>query len=315
MQRPDTPTVEALEHEIWRIDTAYVAPGTAACYLIKDGDEYALIEAGTGLSVRPILEALASLNVARERLRFVIPTHVHLDHAGGVGGLMRALPNARLYVHPRGLRHMIDPGRLLAGAQAVYGAEAFARANGEILSTPQDRAFAAEDGCRLQLGTRTLELRDAPGHARHHLVVWDARSKGFFTGDVFGLCYPQLEAGGRPFIVPTTTPVQFDPEAWQQTLQMMQSYAPMRMYLTHYGAVGDVERLGGELANRVEEHAALGRQHANLSEEDLARVLGDALYAHYRTQGGGLERAAFNQVLQMDLALNAQGLLHWQQQA
>ncbi len=315
MEDQTTSKIERLAHDIWRIDTAYVAPGTAACYLLGDGDEYALIECGTGLSVGPILSALEDLGLERDQVQLIIPTHVHLDHAGGAGGLTRALPQARVYVHPRGLRHLVDPSRLLAGARAVYGEEAFAQANGEILPVPAERAFAAEDGCELRLGSRQLLVRDAPGHARHHLVVWDARSEGFFTGDVFGLCYPQLAAGERPFMVPTTTPVQFDPEAWEQTLRMLMSHVPQRMYLTHYGMVQDVAQLADDLAQRLAEHVELARQHADADEATLATVLADALFGHYRNQGGMLERKKFVGVLDMDLALNAQGLLHWLRQA
>lgn len=303
--------IKALDHDIWLIDTDYVAPGVAACYLLRDGDDYALIECGTGLSAPAILRALNEINVARECVRLIIPTHVHLDHAGGAGALMQALPNAQLHVHPRGARHLIDPSKLLAGATAVYGEEAFARLNGEILPVPAERCHEAPDGTVLLLGQRRLELRDAPGHARHHLVIWDSRSGGFFTGDVFGLCYPQLAVNGQAFIAPTTTPVQFDPAAWHQTLAMMASYQPKAMYLTHYGRVSGVEGLSRQLAQRVDQHAQIGRQHAQLGEAALARLLGDALYGEYRDAGGQLERRAFDDVLEMDLQLNAQGLIFW----
>ncbi len=302
---------QALEHEIWRIDTAYVKPGVAACYLLRGGDDYALIECGTGLSVQPIMQALKGLGVAPEAVRYLIPTHVHLDHAGGAGGLMQALPEAQLLVHPRGLRHLIDPGKLLAGARAVYGEAQFKAANGEVLAAPAQRSHPAPDGFVLDLGGRSLELRDAPGHAKHHLVVWDERSRGFFTGDVFGLCYPQLNIGERPFIVPTTTPVQFDPVAWPQTLAMMQAYRPLAMYLTHYGRVAASAELFAQLQERLKAHAALAREHRAADEASLARVLGDDLYARYRRSGGASERAEFDAVLGMDLALNAQGLQVW----
>lgn len=308
-----TPNIQAYEHDIWRIDTAYVADGVAACYLIHSAGQYALVECGTGLSVEPILAALDALGVERDALRYIIPTHVHLDHAGGAGGLMQALPRAELHVHPRGLRHLVDPSKLLAGAMAVYGEDSFKRLNGEILACPQARSFAAEDGTQLDLAGRALHLLDAPGHAKHHLVVWDERSQGFFTGDVFGLGYPQLDINQQTFIVPTTTPVQFDPQAWHQTLSKMAAYAPRYMYLTHYGRVENPAMLSEQLARRLDAHAALGERWADLSEEQLATKLGDALFAEYQDAGGREVRAVFDQVLGMDLNLNAQGLLFWQQ--
>ncbi len=305
--------VQALEHEIWCVDTDFRAPGTAACYLLRGGDEYALVECGTGLSVESILRSLAQLGVERDAVRLIVPTHVHLDHAGGAGGLLAALPNATLYAHPRGLPHLRDPSRLLAGARAVYGEEAFRRENGEILPADPARSAEAPDGLRLSLGGRELQLIDAPGHARHHLVVWDARSRGFFTGDAFGLAYPQLIAGGRPFIVPTTTPVQFDPQAWMGTLDRMLQFAPQRMYLTHYGPVTEVQALADELRERILEHAAVGEDMGARAEAELAERLAMTLLGAYRRQGGELPDSAFHDVLDMDLKLNAQGLRVWQQ--
>ena len=308
-----TPSIQPYDHDIWRIDTAYVADGVAACYLLREGAHYALIECGTGLSVEPILAALDALDVARDAVRYIIPTHVHLDHAGGAGGLMQALPRATLHVHPRGLRHLVDPSKLLAGAMAVYGEDSFKRLNGEILACPQERSFAAEDGSSVDLNGRRLQFLDAPGHARHHLVVWDERSRGFFTGDVFGLGYPQLAVGDKTFIVPTTTPVQFDPQAWHTTLAKMAAYEPHYMYLTHYGRVENPATLSRELALRVDAHAALGEQHSALPEDQLASKLGDALFAEYQAAGGQHPRTLFDKVLGMDLTLNAQGLRFWQQ--
>lgn len=307
--------IKALDNDIWLIDTAYVAPGVAACYLLRGGDEYALVECGTGVSAGPILQALEEIGVAREQLTLIIPTHVHLDHAGGAGLLAQALPNAQVHVHPRGARHLVDPSKLLAGAKAVYGEAEFTKLNGEILPVPSSRCHEAPDNTQLILGNRKLVLRDAPGHAKHHLVVWDELSAGFFTGDVFGLAYPQLIIGSRPFIIPTTTPVQFDPQAWEATLAMMASYQPKHMYLTHYGQVGDVSSLADQLACRLKQHAELGRANADAGEAGLAGILGDALFADYQSDGGQLTRAVFDDVLGMDLKLNAQGLIFWKEHA
>lgn len=306
-----TSAVEALDQDIWRIDTAYQRAGLAACYLIRGGDDFALIECGSGVSVAPILRALEQLNVAPEAVRYLIPTHVHLDHAGGTGGLMRALPRAELHVHPRGLAHLVDPARLLAGAMAVYGEAEFRRANGEILAAPAERSFAAEDGSSLMLGDRLLEMRDAPGHANHHLVVWDVRSRGFFTGDVFGLAYPELNTPQGPFIAPTTTPVQFDPEAWLKTLRMMAGYEPSWAYLTHYGRIAMTPARFSELRQRVLAHAEMAQTHVEVDEANLARLLGEALFADYQAAGGGVSRDTFDSILNMDLNLNAQGLKVW----
>ena len=224
---------------------------------------------------------------------------------------MRALPQAQLYAHPRGARHLVDPSRLLAGAMAVYGEAVFRAQNGEILPVPADRCHEAPDGTVLELSGRRLELRDAPGHAKHHLVIWDETSRGFFTGDVFGLCYPQLAINGKPFMVPTTTPVQFDPEAWHGTLAMMAGYAPEKMFLTHYGCVEQPALLAEELAKGVDAHATAGQAMAHLGEDGLAEYLSQQQFQRYTSEGGQLEKEQFDTVLGMDLRLNAQGLIFW----
>ena len=116
-----------------------------------------------------------------------MPTHVHLDHAGGAGTLMQALPSAKLVMHPRGAQHMINPSKLIAGATAVYGAAAVQKMYGDMVAVPESRVIVAEDGFKLDLNGRELEFIHTPGHANHHYSIWDSLSRGFFTGDTFGL--------------------------------------------------------------------------------------------------------------------------------
>ena len=231
--------------------------------------------------------------LARERVRYVIPTHVHLDHAGGAGLLMRALPNAKLVVHPRGARHLIDPGKLIAGASAVYGADAVQRMYGEIAPVPEARVIVADDGLRLPDGDGALEFIDSPGHARHHFCVWDAASRGFFTGDSFGLSYREFDTAAGPFVMPTTTPVQFEPEAWRQTLARLLAYAPQWMYLTHYGRVGEVPRLARELGDGIARYERIATELAARARL-RARRRGDRRNSRRRprTQRAGPRRLA-----------------------
>lgn len=211
------PVYQDLGHDITRIDSAMLREELAACYLLRGAsanggaDEYAIIETGTHKTVPIILALLEQRGVRRDQVRYVIPTHVHLDHAGGVGGLMQALPEATLLVHPAGARHMIDPGRLKAGAMAVYGEDAFTEIYGDIVPVAAERVRAMADGTSAAVGDRQLVFYDTPGHARHHFCVHDPQSRGIFTGDTFGLAYPRLHTHRGPFIFPTTTPVQFDP--------------------------------------------------------------------------------------------------------
>jgi glyoxylase-like metal-dependent hydrolase (beta-lactamase superfamily II) len=244
---------------------------------------------------------------------WLILTHVHLDHAGGAGLLMQQLPHARLVVHPRGAPHMVDPTRLIAGATEVYGQTQIEHSYGPILPVSPDRVVIADDGHRVDLAGRSLLCIDTPGHARHHLCVWDARSRAWFTGDTFGLSYRELDSDRGAFIVPTSSPVQFDPEPLKQSIARLLAVAPQAMFLTHYGRVEAVARLGADLVEQIDAMVHIGHQCD--ARPDRHRCLVAALTALYleRAQAHGcrLDDAAVTQVLAMDIELNAQGLACW----
>jgi len=197
--------VEALGDGIFAIDTGFHRDRFDAAYLLVQGGRAAFIDTGTNFAVPRLLSALQSLGIERDAVEWVIPTHVHLDHAGGVGLLLQQLPAARLMVHPAGARHLIDPSRLWAGATAVYGAEEMARSYGELLPVAADRVVESSDGMCMQVGDRELLLIHTPGHARHHHCLWDAASRGWFTGDTFGLSYREFDSDRGAWVVPTTT--------------------------------------------------------------------------------------------------------------
>lgn len=304
---------QKLGHDIVCIDTAQHRPRLAAAYLLRGADEYAFIECGTGHSLSRLLGTLEALGVGREQVAYVMPTHVHLDHAGGAGVLMRALPRARLVAHPRAARHLIDPRKLIEGAAAVYGTENMQRLYGEIAPVAEDRVLIAEDGFELRLGDRPLRFLDAPGHARHHYAIWDERSRGFFTGDVFGISYRDFDGGERPFLLPTTTPVQFEPEAWNATLDRLLALRPQAMYLTHYGRVTDVATLARDLRRGLAAYVAIARDLASAPDRHARLV--EALMRHHLAELAVLDspvsEARARQLLAMDMELNAQGLEVW----
>jgi len=297
------------------VDTGYVRPGCAAAYLVRGGETAAVVETGTALSVPRILSALAAHGIAREAVGFVVVTHVHLDHAGGAGALLRELPRARLVAHPRGARHMIDPSRLVAGSAEVYGGlEALARLYGEIVPAPADRVVEAPDGFSLDLGGRPLRFLDAPGHARHHFVVHDPATRGFFTGDNFGLSYREFDGPGGPFLFPTTTPVQLDPPALHASIDRMLAERPERMYLTHFGMIeGRIDRAAAMLHRAVEEHVrlALAAPSGPGRREALREALAGQLLAGLAAHGFAGGRGEALSIFAVDLDLNAQGLGVW----
>ena len=298
---------------ITAIDVDYVRPRLAASHLVVDGGRAAFVDTGTTPSVPNLLAALAARGLEPGQVDWVLTTHVHLDHAGGAGELMRYLPRARCVVHPRGARHLVDPAKLVAGPIAVYGQARYHALYGDIVPVPEERILVPEDGERLVLGARTLELIHTPGHALHHYCIVDLDTRRIFPGDNFGISYRDFDVDGREFIMPTTTPVHFDPEAMIASIDRLMSYAPVAMYLTHFGEVRDLERLAAQLKDRVRAFVTLARQHAGAADRTVSmraamfRELGEWLDAHgYR--GDLAER---HRLLDDDVELNVQGLEVW----
>ncbi|HET7161778.1 MAG TPA: MBL fold metallo-hydrolase [Rhodanobacteraceae bacterium] len=306
-----------LNDDIVCIDTGQHRPQMAACYLVGGDGHYAFVESGTSLSVPGLLDTLEELGVDRGAVDYVMPTHVHLDHAGGAGALLRKLPNARLVIHPRGARHMIDPSQLIAGATAVYGSEAMRSTYGEIVPVPESRVIVADVApdrdFELLLGNRRLQFIDAPGHARHHYAIWDEASRGWFTGDVFGLSYREFDSEDGNYLVPTTSPVQFDPEAWNATLDRLLGKSPAHVYLTHYGRVDAVPELVRDLRQGLVAYQRIARMHADAPDRH-ARLYGDLMDFHLdqlRARGNPVSEARARELLDIDVEINAQGLEIW----
>jgi len=307
------PAIENLGHGIHAIDTGFVRPYFDASHLLVEHGRAAFVDVGTNFSVPGLLEALPGLGLAPEAVDYVIVTHVHLDHAGGAGEMMRLLPRAKLVVHPRGARHMIDPRRLWEGATAVYGEETMRRNYGVLVPVDPSRVIEAPDGFTLELGGRPLVFLDTPGHARHHFCVWDETSRSMFTGDTFGLAYRELASERGRFVMPTTTPVQFEPEALVASIDRLVTHQPQAMLLTHYSRVTEIERLAGELRRQVDELASLGRAADGKPDRALRLRQGVRELAHgwVRDHGTPLATDAVEALLAVDIELNAQGLEAW----
>jgi glyoxylase-like metal-dependent hydrolase (beta-lactamase superfamily II) len=305
--------VEPLGAGVYGIDTGFTRPRFDAAYLLVDQDHAAFIDTGTNFAVPRLLAALDALGLARDAVDYVIPTHVHLDHAGGVGRLMQALPRARALVHPRGLRHMIDPSALYQGALAVYGADAMAREYGELIGVDAARAEATHDGMTLRLGSRTLRFADTPGHARHHHCIWDEASAGWFTGDTFGLSYREFDTERGAWLIPSATPVQFEPGALRDSVARLLQAGPQSMYLTHFSRVGDVTRLAEGFQQLLQRMVEIGQALRGVDNRHAR--LREALQAMYlqslREHGCGLDEASCAALLEVDIELNAQGVAVW----
>jgi glyoxylase-like metal-dependent hydrolase (beta-lactamase superfamily II) len=304
---------EPLGDGLWAIDTGFHRDRFDAAYLVAEGGRAAFIDTGTAFAVPRLLASLDALGLPRSAVDFVIATHVHLDHAGGVGQLMQALPDARLVVHPRGARHMIDPAALWQGALAVYGQAQMERAYGTLLPVDAQRVHATVDDEVIELAGRPLRFAHTPGHALHHHCIWDARSAGWFTGDNFGMAYPEFNVDGRAFIFPTTTPVQFDPDAMRASIARLLATAPRQMFLTHYSRIGDPAGCAERLVAMIDATVAAALAHREAP--DRLQAITDALMRLYadgaRQFGVTLPDARIAELLHDDAALNAAGLIAW----
>ena len=311
----DDTTYRDLGNGIWCIDTGLYRARHAACYLVRSGAEAAFIDTGTNHTVPRLLELLDGLGIARNQVRYVIPTHVHLDHGGGAGALMSHLPDARVVVHPKGARHLVDPARLSAGAREVYGDEEFAAHFGELVPVAEHRVIPAVDGMAIDLDGRRLDFLDTPGHANHHGCIYDGRTRGFFTGDTFGVSYPELRTAGGGLVFAPTTPVAFDPDAWHQSLNRLMSYEPEVMYVTHFGPVTDIAGHLARLRRSIDDHRALALREEDGRDKGRAeRLIAGVrrlLERRAAEEGIPLDPAMEEDILGGDFMLNGQGLDIW----
>lgn len=315
---------------IFSVDSGYVRPRFDAIHLIVQDGRAAIVDSGTTHSLPRVCAALASIGVPQDRVDWILLTHVHLDHAGGAGALMQVLPNARLTVHPRGRRHLVDPSRLWSATIDVYGKAEAEALYGEIVPVAGDRIVETGDGDSIDLAGRRIDFLDTPGHAKHHVVLRDSATGHLFAGDMFGISYRELDVQGRPFIIPSSTPSQFDPDDSRRSIGRLLALEPSAIYLTHYAQVGQVPRLGAMLLRLLDRYveiadAALEAERA-ADGGSTAAVLADrgeavrrrieaqlqTLYLdEARSHGTSLADPAILGLLQMDYALNAAGLVDW----
>ena len=298
---------------VYCIDTGYLRPGLAASHLIVDGGRAAFVDTGAAPAHPRLMAALASAGLAPDQVDYVFLTHVHLDHAGGAGQLLRALPRARAVLHPRGAPHMVDPAKLVAGTVEVYGETLYRELYEEILPIAAERVVVAGDGDRYVVGRRTLELLDTPGHARHHYCAHDLDHEQIFSGDTFGISYREFDTAAGPFVFPTTTPVQFDPAALHASIDRLMARRPKRMILTHFGPVGDLERLSRDLHAAIDAFVAMARRYAGEPDrsERIAAAMYENLSARLDAHGYAGDDGLRHELLDPDIRLNTEGLEVW----
>ncbi|MFQ6013330.1 MAG: MBL fold metallo-hydrolase [Thermoplasmata archaeon] len=236
------------------------SPHFGGVYFI-DEERRTLIETGTSDSPGAILRALDQLKVDPATVENVIVTHIHLDHAGGAGFLLDALPRARVYVHDRGFPHLADPSRLLASAAKALG-DAFV-GYGTLRPIAKDRLVSLQGGEVLDLGGRELEIVYSPGHARHHICILDRSTRALYTGDSSGIYFPVDDR-----IIPTSPFPEFDLPTALETMERLEALRPAALLYSHYGPYLDARRM---LRDQRREYERWGAQAAKLFQEmDLA---------------------------------------------
>ena len=295
------------------VDSGFVRDRMASCYIVESDAEVAIIETGTKTSVNRLKEVIRQRGWSNGSVRYVIVTHVHLDHAGGAGRLMQEYPEATFLVHPRGARHMINPSRLEASVRRVYGDETFDSVYGSLIPIDESRTRVMNDGDSVGLGKREFTFMDTPGHARHHFCVWDDQTRGWFSGDTFGLSYREFDTARGAFIFPTTTPIEFDPPALKDSIARLMANRPEYMYLTHYGRVGQLPELAEHLISAINRIVAIAEEHqhredrSQLFKQEFTDWLSRAIRAH----GVILEDDVLERLLAPDIELNTQGVEVW----
>jgi len=295
------------------IDADFHREHMAACYMMEAESEVAFIETGTNSSTPRLMQVLERRGREPKDVTYVIITHVHLDHAGGAGSLMELLPNATLLAHPYAARHMIDPSKLEAGSRMVYGDELYEKIYGELVPVPEERIRVMEDEATITFGNRRLRFIDTPGHARHHFCVHDSLTNGWFTGDTFGISYREFDTEKGAFLFPTTTPIQFDPEPLKASVRRLLEAGPEYMYLTHYGRVCDVPRLGRMMLDGIEVLAGIGLRYWNdsLRRMKIETAMTEWLLEGLEKHGVTLGRDRCLALLESDIKLNAAGIEFW----
>lgn len=230
--------IERITENIYLIDTlAYNEEKAVACYLVKSGDKFALIDLGYASTYMNVINALLSAGIEPSNLTYIIPTHVHLDHAGATGHIANIAKKATIIAHERAQRHLVDPSKLIESAKEIFGEEKL-KSFGLPLPVNAERINIVKDELELKLGDLTLRCIYAPGHAPHQISILLIEKKALFTADAVGIVQPKLN-----IMIPTTPPPSFDPIQAIKTVDNLSSYEPRMLLVPHFGVRNDPQNI------------------------------------------------------------------------
>ncbi|EJR89643.1 hypothetical protein IKE_06249 [Bacillus cereus VD196] len=310
-------SVEKLSSQLYIIDDYDFQREQRTGTYVLLGDDITLIETSASSSVPFILNGLKDLNINLDAIKNIIVTHVHLDHAGGAGYLMTKCPNATLFVHSRGARHMIDPTKLILGAKAVYG-ESFDKLYNPILPVPAERVCIIGEGDTLKIAAnRTLTFYDTPGHAKHHICVYDSLTNGIFTGDTLGAYYRELTEYGVELYLPSTSPSQFQPEDMLKSKARIKDLNVDCIYFGHYAASTNVSEVYRQFEFWLTLFLEKGKEIFRVEKSPvtasnkLANSLFEMVQSYLTQQGVPTTHSIYEYMLRIEMDVNAKGIIQY----
>ncbi len=298
---------------IFAIDSGYIRKEFASIHLVVEKNKVAIIDTGTNFSTNNVLDALKKLNLTKLSVEWIFLTHIHLDHAGGAGKLISIFSNAKLAVHSRGVKHMVNPKRLWDAVINVYGLKTALQQYGEILPIPKDKIVEVGEGDTLYLERRAFEFWDAPGHANHHVFIRDTKSKSIFTGDTFGISYSEMDTVNGAFAFISSTPSQFNPNEAQNSIRRIMNSNASMVFLTHYSKLTNIQDTGNSLLQMVDDYVKIAELNANKVDinKNIEKSLKELLFQRARDHDVAMSNIDLNDILKFDIKLNANGLVTW----
>ncbi|MCL2683973.1 MAG: MBL fold metallo-hydrolase, partial [Synergistaceae bacterium] len=260
--------VTCCKNGIFSVDSYYNGPGIASIYIIRDGRSAAIVDTAHNDSLEQVKCAMREIGIPDGEVEFIFLTHVHLDHAGGVGRYAEEFPNARVIVHERGARHVVDPRRLAAAAAEIRGKETMDRLHGQLLPVRTDRVHSPKHGDEFRVGDHVVVCLDTPGHTHHHLTYHDASAQAVFSGDAYGMSFMEMTGPEGRCAVLSTSPAQFDPDAMLVSMRLIESLNPKHLYPTHFGEMP----IGGTISESLHRQLNLYVKTAIEADGDIDSI-------------------------------------------